>query len=60
MICLGGDTIVPKQGYYRIDNTDIVGSRCLNPNACAGGISKEMLVNMNGFCNDKFTGTLCS
>lgn len=60
MICLGGDTILPKPEFYRIDEESTEAIRCLNPDACIGGIRSGFELNNLGFCKPPFTGTLCS
>lgn len=60
MICLGGDVIVPEPGYYRVDINSSEVQRCLNPEACLGGVNDKLHINHNGFCKPPFAGQLCS
>jgi len=57
-ICYGNDTMVPKAGYWRLNNQTDFFVECLQSEACAGSLESPFL-SLTGLCAEGYSGNLC-
>lgn len=57
-ICYGNDTMVPKAGYWRMNNHTDFFVECLHPEACSGSQEPPFL-SLTGLCAEGYFGNLC-
>lgn len=66
-ICLGGNRVGPRKGYWRLNKTSDIMLRCPNPASCLGNeintqdsSNNNVYINPTGECETTHQGYLCS
>ena len=60
-ICQGGDQLIPRSGYWRLNKTATLFLKCENINACIGADNFSLNTNLSltGACADGYKNNLC-
>lgn len=59
MICFGRDVVIPRPGYWRINQRSDNFLDCSEAEACLGGIVGN-IISSEGFCHENYRGKACS
>jgi len=65
MICLGGNNVGPKPGFWRLNETADIVLKCPRTKSCLGNVitsstdTSSVVLNKTGICAEGYTGHLC-